>query len=399
MDIRYLIISFTLLLSFYSCNNEKIPKHNIGVFNTGKQNDTSYKVDLEDIQRNGEIIILTLYGPNSYFLYRGEEYGEQFYLAKQYARHIGVSTRIDISRDEKEMFRKLQDGEGDIVAYNIPIDKERNAEITYCGTEELTTFFDSLEKEKGIKETSASKIAWCVRTSSSSLEKSLSDWLSINKNNLYNLTRPTITYNREKGKFTRKYTPRITTNAPILNEASGIISKYDYLFKKHAMKCGWDWRLIAAQCYTESSFDKNAVSWMGAMGLMQLMPQTASDMGISERNIFDPETNVRGGINLIAKLDKYYSKISDSNERIKFILGAYNAGPGHIDDAIRLAAKNGYNPNIWHDNVEKYVLLMSHSEYYNDPIVKNGYFRGEETSNYVRRIFSRWDDYKAKIRQ
>ena len=138
---------------------------------------------------------------------------------------------------------------------------------------------------------------------------------------------------------------------------------------------------------------------MGAMGLMQLMPQTASDMGISERNIFDPETNVRGGINLIAKLDKYYSKISDSNERIKFILGAYNAGPGHIDDAIRLAAKNGYNPNIWHNNVEKYVLLMSHSEYYNDPIVKNGYFRGEETSNYVRRIFSRWEDYKAKIRQ
>jgi membrane-bound lytic murein transglycosylase F len=42
---------------------------------------------------------------------------------------------------------------------------------------------------------------------------------------------------------------------------------------------------------------------------------------------------------------------------------------------------------------------MSDSEYYNDPIVKNGYFRGEETSNYVRRILSRWEDYKAKIRQ
>lgn len=399
MNYRNLIIPLIALLTLCSCNNDKTQEHNLGVFGNNKGNKASHEVDLEDIQANGEIIILTLYGPNSYFKYRGEEYGEQYILAKQYARHIGVSLRIDLSRNDEELFRKLKDGEGDIIACGTPVAEGKEKDISYCGAEEISAFIDSLHREKGNKDNNPIKVAWCVRANSTSLSNSLSKWLSANKSNLFSLASPSITYNNSNKRFSKKYSARISPQPAILNERSGIISKYDYLFKKHAPICGWDWRLIAAQCHTESSFDTNAVSWMGAMGLMQLMPQTASDLGITERNIFDPETNVRGGVKVIERLTRHYAEITDRTERIKFILGAYNAGAGHIDDARRLTAKHGLNPNAWNDNVEKYAMLMSNSEYYNDPLVKNGYFRGDETTNYVKRIMARWEEYKAKIRQ
>ena len=65
----------------------------------------------------------------------------------------------------------------------------------------------------------------------------------------------------------------------------GGISPYDQVFKQYAKEMGWDWRLLAAIAYSESGFDPNATSWMGARGLMQVMPKTARSFGVDEYDL------------------------------------------------------------------------------------------------------------------
>ena len=91
--------------------------------------------------------------------------------------------------------------------------------------------------------------------------------------------------------------------------------------------------------------------------------------------------------------------MTDPEEKIKFILASYNAGIGHVFDAMALAEKYGKNKYVWEDNVETYILLKSHEEYFNDPVCKNGYFRGRETYNFVKDILGRTKMYQEKIKK
>jgi membrane-bound lytic murein transglycosylase F len=82
---------------------------------------------------------------------------------------------------------------------------------------------------------------------------------------------------------------------------------------------------------------------------------------------------------------------------MKFILASYNAGPGHVLDAMKLAEKNGKDPTIWKDNVAVWLLKKSESKYYTDKVVKNGYFRGKESIAFVNEILERYEHYKNII--
>lgn len=338
----------------------------------------------------GELIILTVYGPVSYFESHGTCFGHQYMLADEYAKSIGVSIRVDVSRSQKELIEKLEKGEGDIIAYNLQVTDSLKKNIIYCGEDEMTYFIDSLLKMKVINSLSFSgNMAWAVRKHSKKLARSLCSWMQENRNRFFDMA--TVTVSDREG---HKILPRRNVYAPALNLAKGEISIYDRIFKRFSGVCNWDWRLLAAQAYQESAFDCKAVSWMGAMGLMQIMPMTARHLGISEEDIFSPEVNVKGAVNLIKELDGHYSNIKSDNERVKFVLAAYNAGAGHVDDARALACKYGKDPDRWDRNVDQYVLLMSRSEYYNDSVVKYGYFHGEETFNYVHGIMERWRKYR-----
>ena len=185
----------------------------------------------------------------------------------------------------------------------------------------------------------------------------------------------------------------------ILSVKEGKISHYDDLFRKYAKEIGWDWRLLAALVYTESNFNPNVVSWAGARGLMQLMPVTARAMGIPKGKEQDPEESIKGGVKYIAQLQNLFKKVTDKDEQAKFILAAYNAGAGHVTDAMALAKKYGRDPYRWEHHVDHYILLKSNEEYYQDPVCKNGYFRGTETYNFVRDVLSRADMYKEKIKR
>ena len=184
----------------------------------------------------------------------------------------------------------------------------------------------------------------------------------------------------------------------ILSIQKGKISHYDELFKKYAKEIDWDWRLLASLAYTESNFDTTAVSWAGAKGLMQLMPRTARAMGVPAGMEQNPEESIKAAVKYIAATANSFRRIPDPDERIKFILAAYNAGIGHITDAMALAEKYGKNKYIWDNNVADYILLKSNEEYFNDPLCKNGYFRGVETFKFVKEVISRGEVYKSKIK-
>lgn len=91
-------------------------------------------------------------------------------------------------------------------------------------------------------------------------------------------------------------------------------------------------------------------------------------------------------------------RVEDNDERLKFVLAAYNVGIGHVLDAMKLAEKNGKDPRVWTDNVDYYILNKSNPKYYNDPVVEFGYCRGEEPYQYVKEILERYEHYKNVMR-
>lgn len=177
---------------------------------------------------------------------------------------------------------------------------------------------------------------------------------------------------------------------------NGKISPWDGLFKHYAGTIGYDWRLVASQGYAESQFDPNVVSWAGARGVMQIMPATARAYGLPIDNITDPEQSIATACRIIADLDnRLKQRVPDKQERRKFVVAAYNSGLAHILDAIALAQKYGMDATRWDGHVERALLLKSKPEYYNDEVVKYGYFRGRQTEEYVRRVM----DFYNKSRQ
>jgi len=97
---------------------------------------------------------------------------------------------------------------------------------------------------------------------------------------------------------------------------------YADLIAEAAAEYDLDAALIKAVMKTESAFDPRAVSPVGAMGLMQLMPALAKDLGVS--NPFDPRENVMAGA-------KYLSLLLEAHRgNVALTLASYNAGPGNV---------------------------------------------------------------------
>jgi membrane-bound lytic murein transglycosylase F len=174
----------------------------------------------------------------------------------------------------------------------------------------------------------------------------------------------------------------------------GRISVYDSLFVKYAADAGWDWRLIASIAYQESKFINGLSSGKGAKGLMGIMPATAEMLSLPEDSIFHPESNLRAAVNLIKRLNRSFSGIPDVDERRKFIVAAYNAGAGHVNDARALAAKYGMDAARWDDAAE-FMKRLYDPSYYGDSVCRAGTFRACQTLDYVESVFERWEFYKT----
>jgi membrane-bound lytic murein transglycosylase MltF len=138
--------------------------------------------------------------------------------------------------------------------------------------------------------------------------------------------------------------------------------------------------MLAAQAYQESELDNDRESPVGALGIMQIKPSTAADRNVGINDISSPADNIRAGSRYMRFImDRYFSgpEMNDVQQWL-FALAAYNAGPARIQRLRQQAAQEGYDPNLWLDNVE---LIAARKI-------------GRETVRYVRNIFKYYVAYR-----
>ena len=171
---------------------------------------------------------------------------------------------------------------------------------------------------------------------------------------------------------------------PFRLSRTGRVSPYDDLFRATADSFGIDWRLLASMAFQESRFDPEAVSWAGAVGIMQVLPSTA---GLPEPDLQDAPTNIAvGARHLRWLLDRYDYMVP--SERLRFAIAAYNCGHGHLDDARMLSVRRGLDPDVWAGSVRESLLLLRKPRYHRE--ARYGYVRGHETVGYVRDVLNRY---------
>ncbi len=232
------------------------------------------------------------------------------------------------------------------------------------------------------------KIAWVLKKENDqTLLKEVNAWLS----SFLPSMEGRLLYDKYFSPLVRNY-----SQSEYHSLSGNRLSPYDDYIRKAAASIGWDWRLMASLIYQESEFKPNVRSWAGAFGLMQLMP------GVMEQFEIDttatPEVQILVGAQYLQYLDRQIPEtVTDSAERIMFVLAAYNAGVGHLLDARRLATKYNKDPNIWTNQVDFFIRNKSKPSFYNDPVVYYGYMRGDETYQFVEEIMERYNHYRNLI--
>lgn len=469
-----------MALSLLSCNSSSTVNTDDSIEKDTAQ--LAVDFDLDKIKKRDTLKAITIFGPTSYFLYRGKAMGFEYEILEDLASKLDLHLELVVSRNIDDLFEKLNNGDGDLIAYGLAITSMRNKIVDF--TIPYTTYHQVLVQRKpdnwrslsykakqsalikdvtelggktiSIRENSSyyerllnlseeigdsigiqfvpgeystheiiqkvsegeyqftiadnsiaqlnnsyysnldisipvsfsQKIAWAIRKNSPQLRNTLDSLLQ----EYIGSARFNIIYNKYF-ESNKSFKNRISSNYYTIN--TGKISPYDDLIKLNADRIDWDWLLVSALIYQESQFDPKAGSWAGARGLMQIMPVTATELDV--KNTHDPEQSIKGGTKYLKILYDRWSSIPDSIQRIKFAMASYNCGYGHVQDAQRLAKKDGGNEFVWDAGVDEYILKLSKPRYYNRPEVVYGYARGSEPYNYVRNIFDRYEEYKEMV--
>lgn len=153
------------------------------------------------------------------------------------------------------------------------------------------------------------------------------------------------------------------------------------LFEKYGARYGFDPLMLAAQGFQESKLQQEARSHAGAIGVMQIMPDTGAELAVGDIHQLEP--NIHAGAKYMNRLMTRYfedAKFSEQ-DRTLFAFASYNAGPGNISRMRTDAAKRGLDQDKWFDNVEIVVARRI----------------GEETTTYVRNIFKYYVAYKLAL--
>ena len=167
-----------------------------------------------------------------------------------------------------------------------------------------------------------------------------------------------------------------------------VASPYDDIFRKEARRIGWDWRMIAAIAWKESSFRLDLKSRKGAIGIMQTIPGE-----FTEEELLDPETNIRKGCDLLKDAaDDYASWAKNETELMKLTLAGYNAGKGRMMDMFVYAETHGMPHSSWSD-LEKVIPYLRDESILQDENIRFGIFQGYETIAYVQEMVELYEDF------
>lgn len=397
--------------------------------------------DLDRMEKDRLIRVLTVYGLGRYFLDGGQEKGLVFDLFKKFEKatnkHLGKGHLklhvifIPVSRDE--LIPALIEGRGDIVAAGLTITAERDKLIDFTNpaskklSEVLVTgpsapavnniddlaghtiyvrasssyrssidalnrrfkkegrqairledasevlededilemvnsgliewavvdnykahiwekVFDNLVVRDDIVFRDEGHIAFAVREDSPNLKTALNKFLKSNRQG-------TLSGNMLINKYFRDFD---WANNALIADDYQRFQDLESIFQVYGEQYGIDYLMVAAQGYQESRLDQSARSSAGAVGIMQLLPSTAKDSNVGIPDISTADANIHAGVKYLDFIrQRYFSAPEiDRFNKTMFAFAAYNAGPARIRKLRDKAAKAGYDPNIWFDNVE-----------------------------------------------
>jgi membrane-bound lytic murein transglycosylase MltF len=218
-----------------------------------------------------------------------------------------------------------------------------------------------------------SEMAWMIRKNSPLLKKQLDDFLA-------RYPEGSSIRNQLLAKYLKntKYVMNATSS-----EERAKFEQVVELFRKYYKQYDMDTLLMAAQGYQESRLNQNAKSHVGAVGVMQVMPETGKELQVGDITQIDP--NIHAGVKYMRfMLDKYYgNEPMTPLDKGLFTFAAYNAGPGRVAQLRKIAKERGLNPNVWFNNVE---LIASEKI-------------GRETVTYVSNIYKYYLAYQLATEQ
>ena len=218
---------------------------------------------------------------------------------------------------------------------------------------------------------SGDQIAWAVRKNSPELKGVIAEFSKGYKAG-------TLTGNVIINRYLKN--TKYITNAADSAEMKKFDKAIDY-FKKYGDKYDFDYLMLAALAYQESTLDQSVRSAVGAVGVMQMMPATAGDKNVNITNIEKIGPNIHAGTKYLEFMaDRYFPPEGDLDvlNRALFTFASYNAGPNRVAKLRAEAEEMGLDPNIWFDNVEVVAAKRI----------------GRETVQYVSNIMKYYIAYK-----
>lgn len=231
--------------------------------------------------------------------------------------------------------------------------------------------FDNIKLHRKAKVNSGGKIGWALRKNSPKLKALINEFAR--KHKVGSLMGNVIVnrYLKSAKHITN------STQAKELKRFEKLVT----LFKSYGDKYDFDYLMLAALAYQESRHDQSLRSHVGAVGVMQILPATASDKNVNISGIEKLDPNIHAGTKYLRFLaDRYFPEDGelDNSNRIFFSFASYNAGPARIAKLRREAKKMGLDPNVWFNNVEVVAAKRI----------------GRETVQYVRNILKYYVAYK-----
>lgn len=292
----------------------------------------------------------------------GSSYAEHLRnLNKQLKKAGRRAVRIaeaDRTLEAEDMLELVHSG-----IFNITVVDSHIADLWSC-------VFPSIIVRKDIVLNYGGSLAWAVRKNNPKLLAALNGFIDSKAR------QGTVLGNM---LFTKYYGNTKWISNPITKPGERKLLKLQSHFKRYAKMYGFDWLKIAAMAYQESQLNQGSRSRKGAVGIMQVTPETAAQFAI--RNVSTAENNIHAGVKYLNYLrETYFSDPGISPaDRVDFALAAYDAGPAKITALRQKAAELGIDPNKWFFNVERVALKTM----------------GRETVQYVANINKYFIAYKS----
>ena len=233
--------------------------------------------------------------------------------------------------------------------------------------------FSNITLHPNIKFRENGKIAWAIRKNTPLLKTEVNKFVKKNKKGTLH---GNIIF-KQYLKNTKYVENNLDTdNRKKFNATIGY-------FKKYGDQYSFDWLMLAALAYQESTIDQNKRSHAGAVGVMQVLPTTAKDKNVNIPDIENIDPNIQAGTKYLRfMMDRYFNdpKIDRLNRGL-LAFASYNAGPAKVSKLRKEAAELGLDHNIWFRNVEVVAAKRI----------------GRETVQYVSNIFKYYLAYRLIV--